>query len=40
MLFIAWLHWVLNWAITCVLVRVYQMMFPESKLALDLAVMH
>jgi hypothetical protein len=39
-LFISWLHWVLNAAITWIAVRVYQMLFPETKLALDLGVMH
>jgi hypothetical protein len=40
MLFISWLHWVLNFAITAIVLRLYQMMFPESKLALDFGVMH
>lgn len=40
MLFISWVHWVLNALITWIMVRVYQMLFPETSLALDLGVMH
>jgi hypothetical protein len=40
MLFISWLHWVLNFLITAIMVRVFQMLFPETKLALDLGVIH
>jgi len=40
MLFISWLHWVLNVAITAIMLRVYQMLFPESQLGLDLGVIH
>jgi hypothetical protein len=40
MLFIAWVHWVLNFVITAIMLRLYQMLFPESQIALDLGVMH
>jgi hypothetical protein len=40
MLFISWLHWVLNALITWIMLRVYQMLFPESKLAVTAAVIH
>ena len=40
MLFIGWVHWVLNALITWILVRLYQMLFPESTFAMTLGVMH
>lgn len=40
MIFIGWLHWMLNYLITAIAVRAFQMLFPETHLGVFSGVIH
>lgn len=40
MLFISWVHWVLNWFITMIMARIATWMFPEYHAGITLGVLN